>query len=327
VQAGAGRAAKEGTGLGLAITRQLVELMKGEIHVTSDVGRGTDVRFEIELPQSDDETAGARRAPVKRLAPDSPQPRIAVVDDSAENRLSLASLLRLVGFEVREAANGREAVELWASWKPDLIFMDQRMPEMDGSTATRAIRTRERITEHRTKIVALTASVFEHERDSVLASGADDFVLKPFDENTIFDVLAKHLGVTYIREGERRATGRILVVDDSSLNRQFVGAALANLGFAVTEATNGIEALELLGREDGSFDAVLLDIEMPELDGRETVKRIRADARLCELPVIALTAHDADEISRIEGMTDFVTKPVDEQALESVLARHGVRLT
>jgi len=329
VQATSGRESKEGTGLGLAITKQLIELMNGRIDVKSRVGEGTTVYFGIDLPAAAiPAEAAIRRGRVVAIDPPSPRRRIAVVDDNQDNRTALRALLQLIGFDVREATNGLEAIDLWASWKPELIFMDQRMPEMDGSAATRAIRTREaQPGAHQSIIIALTASVFEHERDALLANGADGFVMKPFDEETIFESLEKHIGVVFVREdqaADSRASKRILVVDDSDLNRQFVGAALENLGFAMVEASNGMEALERLDDASLAFDAVLLDIEMPELDGRETVKRIRAKERWHDLPVIALTAHDADEVSLIEGMTDFVTKPIDEQQLAAVFQRHGV---
>jgi CheY-like chemotaxis protein len=125
-----------------------------------------------------------------------PQYRILVVDDRLESRVLLVKLLTSVGFEVLEAVNGQEAIELWSSWEPHLIWMDMRMPVMDGYEATKRIKAD--LKGQATAIVALTASAFEEERSVVLSAGCDDFVRKPFRESVIFEKMAQHLGVRYI---------------------------------------------------------------------------------------------------------------------------------
>jgi CheY-like chemotaxis protein len=132
------------------------------------------------------------------LEPNQPSYRILVVDDKWESRLLLVHLLEPLGFEVREAANGQEAITIWETWKPHLIWMDMQMPVIDGYEATRQIKAQ--IQEQATPIIALTASAFEEERAIVLSSGCDDFVSKPFREEVIFAKMAEHLGVQYIYE-------------------------------------------------------------------------------------------------------------------------------
>jgi GAF domain-containing protein/DNA-binding response OmpR family regulator len=198
VQTETGRKSQEGTGLGLPISQKFVELMGGEISVSSLLGQGTMFRFEIQAPP-----AKAKDVPTQQfdrlvvsVAPDRPPYRILVVDDKWESRLLLVNMLAPVGFEVREAKSGQEAIAVWESWDPHLIWMDMRMPVLDGYEATRRIKST--LKGQATVIIALTASVFEKQRSSVEAAGCDDFVSKPFREAAIFQKIAQHLGVEYV---------------------------------------------------------------------------------------------------------------------------------
>lgn len=228
VQTESGRRAKEGTGLGLVISRQIVELMGGEIKVKSRLNEGTIFSFEVNLPPAAESEKPAEKCQVAALAAGEQTRRILVVDDTPENRMLLTRLLSSVGFEVREAANGEEAFETWAEWQPHLIFMDLRMPVLDGYEATRKIRAGEAkrngddstAENFRTKIVALTASAFESERGAAIEEGADDFLAKPFRHETIFENLIKHLGVRFRYENE----------DDSNAPTEIISNAdFANL--------------------------------------------------------------------------------------------------
>ena len=199
----------EGTGLGLAISRQYVAFMGGTISVESQLGDGTT--FTVELPfEPVDESEIRMPAPKRRvigLEPDQPRYRILNVEDDPGSRSILRQLLEQVGFDVIEGADGQEAVELYHSQNPDLIWMDIRLPVTDGLEATQRIRNSERVMQDgeeqkskidRTPIIALSASVFEEDRENVLAAGCDDFVRKPFREEDIFQKMAQHLGVRYI---------------------------------------------------------------------------------------------------------------------------------
>lgn len=189
-----------GTGLGLAISRQFVQLMGGDIQFTSTLRQGSDFSFWVNVTLSnpaDVELPHSRRR-VLKLADQQPTHRILIADDQPENRNLLTQLLSNIGFETRAVTNGQEAIDLWQTWHPHLIWMDMRMPVMDGYTATRQIRSQ--VMGQTTVIIALTASAFEEERTSVLAAGCDDFVRKPFHESVIFEKMAEYLGVQYVYE-------------------------------------------------------------------------------------------------------------------------------
>ncbi|CAN7198190.1 AAA family ATPase [Pseudoduganella sp. LjRoot289] len=198
----AGGAQREGTGLGLAISRNFVHLMGGELRLASEPGHGTCASFSVDLPPVSAEAASPDPLPrrVVALAAGQPRYRVMVVDDRAEARQLLRRLLAPLGFEVREACDGRQAVELWRAWPAHLIWMDMRMPVMDGRAATRCIKASPN--GGATVIIALTASSFEDERADILAAGCDDFLRKPFHESDLFALMQKHLGVTFVHQEE-----------------------------------------------------------------------------------------------------------------------------
>ncbi|MEG4056623.1 MULTISPECIES: response regulator [unclassified Microcoleus] len=199
VQTQVGRKAADGTGLGLTITKKYVQIMGGDIWVKSVLGEGTSFKFNIRVFAAiSSEITMATLQRVIGLEADQPVYRILAVDDNQENRLLLVKMLQPIGFEVREAENGYQAVELWETWQPHLIWLDTRMPVMDGFEAVRKIRAKEKQTQWRTIIIALTASTFEEKKGEIIAAGCDDFVRKPFQEQILFDKMACYLGVRYL---------------------------------------------------------------------------------------------------------------------------------
>ncbi|MDJ0845641.1 ATP-binding protein [Crocosphaera sp.] len=205
VQSQSGKDHHEGTGLGLPISRKFVQLMGGELTVNSEVGRGTIFRFhihaeEIEPTEIETQTQGKRH--VIALAPNQPKYRILVVDDRWSNRELVIKLLTPLGFEVRPANNGEEAIQVWEKWEPHLIWMDMRMPVIDGYEATKRIKAT--IKGQATAIIALTASVFEEEKAVVLSAGCDGFIRKPFKEAEIFNAMEKQIGVQFIYENDEK---------------------------------------------------------------------------------------------------------------------------
>jgi signal transduction histidine kinase/CheY-like chemotaxis protein len=232
-QSQSGRQSLEGTGLGLPICRHFVQLMGGEIHLSSQVNQGTTIQFEIDAqamqPQAPKPLSSL---PVKALTAEEPHYRILIAEDRIENQLLLEELLAEVGFEVQSASDGHEALLLWQTWCPHLILMDWQMPLLDGAEVTQLIRQAETYRQtaatsasssenlsqwldpmklpgveafapcSRTSIIALTARVFAVTRQEAEAIGCDDFVTKPFAEQDLFEAIQRCLGVTYDYWGE-----------------------------------------------------------------------------------------------------------------------------
>ncbi|MBD2330051.1 GAF domain-containing protein [Alkalinema sp. FACHB-956] len=200
-QTQSGLKSRKGTGLGLPISQKFVQLMGGEITVTSQVGEGSCFQFTIEAGVTEPILSDVRSMVPQQvigLAPHEPTYRILVVDDEEANRLVLVQLLSSVGFEVQEAANGQQAIDVWHQWQPNLIWMDMQMPVMNGYEATHRIKTDPQGTP--TIVIALTASAFEEQRQEILEAKCDDFVRKPFQEQEIWQKMADHLGVEYCYE-------------------------------------------------------------------------------------------------------------------------------
>ncbi len=247
VQAEAGRKASSGTGLGLAISRKLLELMGGEITVSSTLGVGST--FTIRLPVYP--TIGTTAEPsfdervVIGLRPGQPHRRVLVVDDQLENRQLMVRILSQLGLAVREATNGQEAVQLWRDWQPDLIWMDIRMPILDGYEATKQIRALEG--EPTSVIIALTAQASQSDRTLALAAGCNDYISKPFRETTLFLKMAEYLGLEYLYAESNREASTVTPSDHNPEDRLVDNALMFNLAALSASDLCDLEAAAIRG--------------------------------------------------------------------------------
>ncbi|MBY0239582.1 MAG: response regulator [Burkholderiaceae bacterium] len=324
-----------GTGLGLAISRQLVELMGGTIEVDSQPGVGSCFTFDIELGVAPADAA----EPAANPALD--RHRVLVVDDSEVARAVLCDMLESFGIgDCHGAASGPSALDLLlaaeVAGKPyDLVLMDWRMPEWDGLETARRIRSDARI-----QTTPAILMVSAHAREDVLNridnAGLDGFLIKPVVPsllyNSIRDILqpAHGASATPAPRGQRPrqpdlsrlAGARVLLVEDNAINRDVALDFLGDAPVVVDVALDGMQAVEMV--QQGDYDLVLMDVQMPVMDGLTATRTIRALGPYAHLPIIAMTAYalkSDQEASIAAGMNEHLTKPIDPFALYGVLLR------
>ncbi len=235
-QTASGKKIQTGTGLGLAISREFVRLMGGEISASSQLGKGSIFRFEIDIKEGCEADLGTKVLPrrVEGLQPGQKVIRVLIVDDKEDNRALLFQMLGRIGFDVREAVDGRQAVQEFEQWRPHLILMDTRMPVMDGYEAIKRIRVSDG--GKKVKIISVTASAFAEDRKKALGIGADDFLGKPFREEVLLEKIRALLAIEYVYADEPAAR-KIEQAGEDSLLKEQVAALPETLTGELHDAT------------------------------------------------------------------------------------------
>jgi CheY-like chemotaxis protein/two-component sensor histidine kinase len=247
-QTRAGKQRSEGSGLGLTICHKFVQLLGGEISVSSEPGRGSEFSFTLPMKPLEADSLPQIETPAQVVGLEAGQPEycILIVEDKPDSRQYLRNLLQQIGFQVLEAVNGEEAVVRFKEGHPDLICMDMRMPVMDGYEATRTIKALP--DGKQTPIIALTASAFEEDREAVMASGCDAFVRKPLKEHELFDTMKQLLGIRFRYQDQ---------VAESQKGTPFDLEALAQLPGSLRERL--LETAQQLDAEE--MEKVVTEIE------------------------------------------------------------------
>gem|GEM_PF-1364870 len=383
-----------GTGLGMPISLQYCQLMGGDLTFTSVPGEGSTFTAAIIAPLAKETTsdfaADNRHIRGIKSIRGGLQPqdlRILIVDDMADNRSLLMALIEPLGLKCDCAINGEEAITRFIRDKPDLIFMDIRMPRLDGLTAIKRIRSHS--TGKDLVIIAISASAFDSDQQKILESGASDFIRKPFKTQRVYKILKESLGLEYryteenqrevepqnivndnqentlseknpdqeVRVKDPNITGKlqsggefayesrqvpvtrrdkrelptleglkILVVDDNDLNTQLCSMQLGKLGHACDCVLNGFSAIGAHVKHQ--YDLILLDYEMPEINGLETAKLIRSWEKanhISPCSIVALSGHAGHSerlLAEAAGMNGFAVKPLKLEGLKEVLEKH-----
>ena len=319
-----------GTGLGLAISKKLVDLMDGEIWVDSEPGAGSAFHFTANF--------GKQAHPAQRLAATREQLTqldALIVDDNKSARQILEDMVSHIGLSTFTASNGLEAIRFCETNMPDLIVLDYRMPGMDGVETLHQIASLK--SDKRPAVIMVSAygsdEIIEEKSENNLIAA---ILTKPLTASALLDAISPVFGgpklpsrnqqKNDLLEGFKKqlAGAHVLLVEDHSFNQELACELLHSAKMTVTVAKNGIDALEKLSQTPHAFDGILMDCQMPLMDGYETTRRIREKPRWQHLPIIAMTANVmAQDIQKAidAGMNDHIAKPIDIEQLFQTMSQ------